>query len=228
MCGRFNIIDSPELRQLLQELDIDLKLPTRTNVAPTESVPLVRTAGDGNELVEVRWWLTPHWSKDISQKYSMFNARCETLTTSRAFAEPFKRRRGIVPMSAFIEWREEDEGKQPYVISAADEALAIAAVWDRWDRGDEPVESCALVTTAAAPEFQRIHDRMPLMLRADERSRWLDVSRPLDPEDPLFTPVLKMPLEVQPVSRGINNARSKDPALMIPTGDGLELSAGSA
>jgi putative SOS response-associated peptidase YedK len=229
MCGRFNVIDNPELRKLLQELGIDLSLPTRTNVAPTEPVPLVRRAEHSNELTEVRWWLTPHWAKQLDQKYSMFNARCETLATSRAFAEPFRRRRGIVPMSAFIEWRTEEQAgesvKQPYLIEARHEALAIAALWDRWEGGDEPIESCALITTEAAPEFREIHNRMPLILVADERARWLDVSCELDSDDPLFAPALKVPLCVQPVSRGINNARNKAVEFMAPTGDGYLLGA---
>lgn len=228
MCGRFNVIDDPELRKLLEDLGIDLNLPTRTNIAPTESIAMVRAAASGGrELEEVRWWLTPGWSREISQKYSMFNARSETLASSRAFAQPFKHRRGIVPISAFIEWRAEAGGKQPYLIAAEGEALAVAAVWDRWESGEETLESCALVTTAAAPEFQQVHQRMPVILRGDERERWLDTSQILTAEDPLFAPVLKVPLRVQPVSRGVNNARNKAAELMVPSDQGFRLAAGA-
>ena len=34
MCGRFNVIDSPGLQQLLRDLGIDLKLPGAVNIAP--------------------------------------------------------------------------------------------------------------------------------------------------------------------------------------------------
>ena len=136
-------------------------------------------------------------------------------------------------MSAFIEWRaeEDDTGrshKQPYLIAAEGEALAVAAIWDKWGSGDEMIESCALVTTAAAPEFQRVHKRMPVLLGADECERWLDVSAPIARDDPLFTPVLKRPFRVQPLSRAVNNARNKDVALMAPTGEGFRLAAGAA
>jgi putative SOS response-associated peptidase YedK len=227
MCGRFNVIDNPELQQLLRDLGIDLNLPTRTNIAPTEPVAMVRLADGGNELAEVRWWLTPRWAKQVDQKYAMFNARSETLASSRAFSEPFKRHRGIVPVSSFIEWRSEAGGKQPYLIEAVDQALALAAVWDCWGEGDDRVESCALVTTAAATDFQRLHNRMPVMLRADERERWLNVSKPLEADDPLFSPVLKQPLRIQPVSRGVNSARNKDPQLVESIGEGFELAVGS-
>ncbi len=222
MCGRFNVIDNPELQALLAELGIDLQLPTRSNIAPTENIAMVREQSP-RELVEVRWWLTPHWAKQVDQKYSMFNARAEGLPKSRAFGEPFKRRRGIVPVSNFIEWRTEEGGKQPYAIGVEGEALAIAAVWDHWEGDGQVIESCALVTVDAAPEFREIHNRMPLLLVGEERDRWLDVGTEIAPGDPLFAPALKLSMQAVPVSRGMNNARNKDPELLEPVGEPLQL-----
>lgn len=222
MCGRFNVIDNPELQALLKELGVDLGLPTRTNIAPTETIFMVREESP-RQLAQVRWWLTPHWAKQVDQKYSMFNARAEGLAKSRAFAEPFRHRRGIVPVSSFIEWRTEEGGKQPYVIEAEGEGLALAAVWDRWEGDGEVVESCALVTVAAAPEFEQIHNRMPLMLFDDERDRWLDSASEVAVDDPLFNPLLKRRMRATPVSRGINNARNKEAELLEAVGDPLPL-----
>jgi putative SOS response-associated peptidase YedK len=220
MCGRFNVIDNPELQALLNELGIDLGLPTRTNVAPTEIIAMVREESP-RQLAQVRWWLTPRWAKQVDQKYSMFNARAEGLAKSRAYGEPFRRRRGIVPVSSFIEWKKEAGGKQPYVIEAQGEALALAAVWDRWEGDGEVIESCALVTVDAAPEFERIHNRMPLILFGEERDHWLDVSAGIAADDPLFQPLLKRPMRATPVSPGVNNARNKEPSLLEATGDPL-------
>jgi len=227
MCGRFNVIDNPELQSLLKELGIDLGLPTRTNIAPTESIALVREQSP-RALTEVRWWLTPRWAKQVDQKYSMFNARAEGLAKSRAFAEPFKHRRGIVPASSFIEWRKEEGGagqaaKQPYCIEAVDEALALAALWERWEGDGEVVESCALVTVAAAPEFEQLHHRMPLVLVGEERDRWLDAEHEVAGDDPLFQPLLKRPLRATPISRGVNNARNKAPDLLAASGEPLAI-----
>ena len=151
MCGRFNVIDSPGLQQLLQDLGIDLRLPTAVNVAPTEQVCMVRDLDGSRQLDSARWWLTPSWSKAVDQKYSMFNARSETLATSRAFRHPFKSQRGIVPMSSFIEWRKEGSVKRPWLISGEDEALAVAALWDVWEGAAQPLLSCTLVTTRLSP-----------------------------------------------------------------------------
>ncbi len=225
MCGRFNVIDNPELQSLLKELGIDLGLPTRSNIAPTETIAMVREQSP-RALAEVRWWLTPRWAKQVDQKYSMFNARAEGLSSSRAYGEPFRQRRGIVPVSSFIEWRKEagpggQPGKQPYRIEAVGEALALAAVWERWEGDGQVVESCALVTVAAAPEFEQLHHRMPLVLVGEERDRWLAAGQEVAVDDPLFQPLLKRPLLATPISREVNSARNKSPALLEPVAEPL-------
>jgi putative SOS response-associated peptidase YedK len=227
MCGRFNVIDNPGLQQLLRDLGIDLQLPRGVNVAPTEPVSLVRAANGERTVDTARWWLTPSWAAAVDQKYAMFNARSETLASSRAFRHPFRCQRGVVPMSSFIEWRPEGGIKQPWLITTEQRALAVAAVWDVWEKGDQPLLSCALVTTAAAEEFTPWHARMPLLLTAEECARWLDNRQPVAPEDPLFRPGLKMPLCLQPLSRAVSNARNKELAVLQAVGEVIELQPGS-
>jgi putative SOS response-associated peptidase YedK len=224
MCGRFNVIDSPGLQELLRDLGLDLSLPQAANVAPTEQVSLVRRMETGATLEAARWWLTPSWAREVSQAYSMFNARSENLARSPAFRTPFKRQRGLVPMSHFIEWRQEEGAKQPWLISNDEHALAAAALWDVWEGDERPLLSCALVTTAAAPEFRPWHARMPVLLAPDERSAWLDNSRAIAPDDAVFRSELKTDLVLRPVSRAINNARNKDPAAMEGVGEVVRLS----
>lgn len=227
MCGRFNVIDSPGLQQLLQDLGIDLSLPPAVNLAPTEQVSLVRVGvADEAGVARVdaaRWWLTPSWAKEVSQAYSMFNARSETLAKSPAFRGPFRSQRGLVPMSSFIEWRVEDGVKQPWLISTEQQALAVAALWDVWKGEDTPLLSCTLVTTAAAPEFTPWHKRMPVILAADERERWLDNTRAIPPDDAIFRSELKAPLYLTPLARSVSNARHKDAAAMAGVGDTIVL-----
>ena len=223
MCGRFNVIDNPGLRQLLQDLGIDLQLPGGVNLAPTEQVPLVRELGLGKVVGPARWWLTPSWAKEVDQKYSMFNARSETLASSRAFRHPFKSQRGVVPMSSFIEWRPEDGVKQPWLITNEQHALAVAALWDVWEGGAEPLLSCTLVTTAAAPQFEPWHHRMPMLLSAQESHRWLDNSHEIAADDPMFRAELKMPLQLQPLSRAVSNSRHKELQVLQGVGEVVEL-----
>jgi len=216
MCGRFNVTEMPGLQNLLDSLGIDVRLPPpRYNVAPTEDVLLLHD-GQG-ELA--RWWLTPSWAREVSTKYSMFNARAESLAQSPAFRGPFKSQRGIVPMSSFIEWRTDQGHKQPWLITNKDSSLAVAALWDVWRGQPAPLLSCTLVTTEAAPEFQPWHSRMPVMLSLEECVRWLDNAEEIPPDDPLFRAELKFPLALQPLASSIGNSRNKDAALLEPVGE---------
>lgn len=215
MCGRFNMTDMPGLQNLLDELAIDLQLPEpQHNIAPTENVLLLRD-GQGDPA---RWWLVPSWATEVSTRYSMFNARAESLTRSPAFREPFRRQRGVVPMSSFIEWRQEQGQKQPWLVTNDDRTLTVAALWDVWEGGSAPLLSCTLVTTEAAESFKPWHSRMPVMLTREECRRWLDNQKTIDPEDRMLAPVLKENLRLYPISRSVGNASNNDPALFEPAG----------
>ncbi|MEM6546097.1 MAG: SOS response-associated peptidase [Pseudomonadota bacterium] len=233
MCGRFNVSSTPGLQELVAALGLSIDLPPpRFNIAPTENVPLLASFSPSQaiELRHARWWLTPSWSKGPSTRYAMFNARSETLTKSPAFKRPFARQRGIVPMSSFIEWRtstsEDAKSKQPWLITNDSEALAVAALWDVWNtRGDndmDPLLSCTLVTTAAAQEFAPWHKRMPVVLRQEDRDRWLHAESITD-DDALFSPVLREDLLLTPVDTKVGNSREKHPELMTSVGETVRL-----
>lgn len=73
MCGRYNIIDDPLTQALMMDLGLNIRLPTRYNIAPTERVPVVSELNGKRQCREMRWWLVPSWSDGPSTKYSMFN-----------------------------------------------------------------------------------------------------------------------------------------------------------
>ncbi|MBE9397141.1 SOS response-associated peptidase [Pontibacterium sp. N1Y112] len=209
MCGRYNIIDDPYTRALLEILDIHGHLETRYNIAPTERVPVIRQGQAGNELSSMRWWLVPSWVKEPSTRYSMFNARAEGLVESRAFRHSFKRQRCILPASSFIEWHTED-GKQPYEIRAETGALAFAGLWECWGTGAEQIYSCAMITTDAVSEFRDIHTRMPVMLAPDMFQQWLEPAIDGKALMPFLLPQLPTSLLVVAVDPRINLSRLKE------------------
>ena len=225
MCGRFNVIDNPEMRDLLQTLGVDVSVSPGINLAPTEQVQLVRHVEGRRGIAPAQWWLVPAWAQEATRKYAMFNARSETLTQRRAFATPYKRQRGLVPMTHFIEWRTEQGVKQPWLVGNPEGALAVAALWDIWHGGGSSLLSCTLVTTSAAPSFAPWHKRMPVVLAPDERELWLDNERAIAHDSNIFRPELKTPLRLVPLSRTASNARNKDASLLQPAGDVVELAA---
>ena len=50
----------------------------------------LRAETSGYNAALMRWWLVPHWSTGPQHKFSMFNARAETLASSPAYRDPFQ------------------------------------------------------------------------------------------------------------------------------------------
>ncbi len=225
MCGRYNIIDDPASRALLEILGIPFRLVDRYNIAPTESVPVVIQDTNGERVIhEMRWWLTPSWAPEMSTRYSMFNARAETVNSSRAFKGPFRHHRGIMPASSFIEWQATARGKQPFLIKPESGRIAFAAIWDVWDRPEAYIESCSLITTAAVEGLEWLHKRMPLMLADDQIDLWLDHQAEIREVLPLLKPGLPEDLLAYPIASRVNNARHKDRELLEPLGEARRIS----
>src|SRR5438270_9890548 len=129
MCGR------AKLETDVSEIKIALRIPPEYptpnfppswNIAPTDSLPIVRyDAKAGSRTLDLmRWGLVPYWSKDLKIGFSTINAMAETVDKKPVFREAFQRRRCIVPVDSFYEWKKLDaKAKQPYAIALADRSL---------------------------------------------------------------------------------------------------------
>src|SRR6266446_6526786 len=157
MCGR------AKLETDVSEIKIAFRIPPEYptpnfppswNVAPTDNLPIVRyDAKAGHRALDLmRWGLVPYWAKDIKIGFSTINAMAETVNSKAVFREAFARRRCIVPVDSFYEWKKLDDGKtkQPYAIALADRSLmALAGLWETWKSraNAETVWSFTIVTT---------------------------------------------------------------------------------
>jgi putative SOS response-associated peptidase YedK len=188
--------------------------PDNLNAAPTETIMVLRLDDAGGpELVPMRWWLTPHWAKEVTTRYSMFNAKSETVHKSPAFREPFRSRRCVVPVCGFYEWARSAGRKLPYYIHPAQASgLLLAGIWDRWRDPEtgEGLESFAVLTTPASAGLAFVHHRQPVMLGRRDARLWMDPQTDPEQLNPLLGSALPLPLEALPVSDWVNNARHKD------------------
>ena len=152
-----------------------MNLAPRYNVAPTQSVPVVRrTSARECDAVMMRWGLIPSWAKDTRLGARMINARAETVAEKPAFRGAFRSRRCLVPADGFYEWQARPGGKQPYRIARSGGGLfSFAGLWERWEKAADgaPVGSFTIVTTTATPELYLIHPRMPVILDSGGTTR---------------------------------------------------------
>ncbi|MFB6350991.1 MAG: SOS response-associated peptidase, partial [Bradymonadaceae bacterium] len=151
MCGRFTLNTTGREIAVQFDLDAELEIPARYNIAPTDDSPIVRLPDMAapREASFLRWGLVPFWADDPSIGNRMINARAETVPDKPSFRAAFKKRRCVVPASGFYEWKKTEDGKQPYYIRHADEqVLGFAGLWERWtdDHSGEVVESFTILT----------------------------------------------------------------------------------
>ena len=135
----------------------------RYNIAPTQPVVAVRPGERaGREARMLRWGLVPHWSKGPDNRYSMINARLESVAQKPAYRNAFRYRRCLVPADGFYEWRRDGLTKTPYFITTCDDQpFGLAALWEAWTdkQTGERIESTTLITTAQPSSVRRPHPR---------------------------------------------------------------------
>ena len=220
MCGRFTQAMSwKKLHDLYQmpRQATRLSLRPRYNGCPTQDFAVCRLESSERAIVTLRWGLIPGWAKDAKMGSRLINARAETVHEKPAFRTAFRRRRCLIPADGWLEWREEETGKQPWFITAAGGApLSFAGLWERWEKGDEPIETFTILTTAASPGLIAIHHRQPTIIEPDNFDAWLAPGTPAERLLALARRAYEGPFDRWPVSRRVNNPRNEGPDLVQP------------
>ncbi len=222
MCGRYAIYGpiSRANRDSIEFLGEEVTFQPTYNAAPTQSLPVLRTAGGGRELGLLRWGLVPSWAKDPAIGARMINARSETAAEKPAFRAAFRRRRCLVPMCGFYEWQKSAGPKVPHHVRLLNaEIFAAAGLHEHWPGRDgaDPIESYTILTTSANEMMRALHDRMPVILHERDYEAWLDPDN--DDTEALAALLVPFPAEEMrawPVSTRVNNARNDGPALIEP------------
>jgi putative SOS response-associated peptidase YedK len=221
MCARYSLIATAEELVEWFKLRKQLTLAPRYNIAPTQPVMVVRQDPDTSERAFelMRWGLIPSWAKDPSIGNKMINARSETAAEKPSFRTAMKRRRCLLPVSGYYEWKALDKRKQPYLIRPKEAPLmAFAGLWESWNspEGDQ-VQSCTLLTQDARGAMRDIHDRMPVLLAPEHYDAWLDPAQ--QDGQGLLGRIGLIPdesLEAIPVSTHVNNPRHEGPGCIAP------------
>jgi putative SOS response-associated peptidase YedK len=225
MCGRFTLsAPSEEIATIFGVAEVP-DLPPRYNVAPSQMVAAVRVGPESGvrEFILLHWGLVPAWARDPAIGNKLINARSETVAEKASFKGAFRSRRCLVLADGFYEWKRSDRGKQPFHVRMRDQRpFAFAGLWERWTRGDAPIESCTILTTDANEAVGAIHRRMPVILHPTDWAAWLDPDN--QDTDALQRMLRAFPAEgmsAQAVSTAVNTPRNDSPACVepVPSGD---------
>ena len=171
------MLEPEELRGQLGLGELPVDLVSNHNISPGMLVPVI-TNPLSRDVEMFKWGLVPGWAKDPKIGYKMFNARAETLSEKPSFRIPFLRRRCLIPADGFYEWKAINGRKHPFLFTLKDQAaFTFAGLWELWrDANGNELKSCTLITTTPNELIAQYHDRMPVILDAGTRWRWLEES----------------------------------------------------
>lgn len=192
-------------------------------------LPLI-TGAEPEHITMTEWGLIPRWTKDEVKAKEIqgmtLNARCETVYEKPSFRDAIVKRRGLLPVNAFVEWRHDDNIKQPYLVRMlGSEIFTIGCIWEEWTNqaSGELRRTFSVVTTGANLLMAHIHNvkqRMPVIIPATDRSAWLHADDRGFVE-PLFRPLEDGLLEAFPITREASRIKrnNADAEFLEPIGD---------
>jgi putative SOS response-associated peptidase YedK len=215
MCGRYTLRRIDLIRAALGAVPAppfdEFTERPRFNVAPSQLIPLVRIDSQGRRVLDLaRWGFIPAWAKSLP-RLKPINARAENLARGAMFRSALGRRRCLIPADGFYEWKAHpgQRAKQPYFIRFKDDRpFAFAGLFERWTApdADQPLQTCAIITTAPNELLKPLHDRMPAIVRPEDYARWLDPETPAETACEILQPHRPDEMEAYPVDARVNRA----------------------
>jgi putative SOS response-associated peptidase YedK len=220
MCGRYAIIRPPEELKALFGYTDTPNFPPRTNIAPTQPVPVVHCADGRRRFTLMRWGFVPGWVKDLKGFPLIINIRSETVQEKASFRAAFARRRALMPADAFYEWRRQDKTSTPFMLRRPDrKPFAFAALWETWSASDgSEIDTAALINTTANGLIAAIHERSPVILPERHFEEWLDPMTAPERARKLLQPPADDLLEMIPISTAVNKVSNDGPEVQRAAG----------
>lgn len=160
---------------------------------------------DGERIIRpMRYRIRPNGTREeVPDKFGVYNARLDSLTSKKTWQPLFMRRHGLVPFTNFYEWvldpneksdlglfnfLEEDDKQRvgdnqnakKRLISfypSGREIMWAPCLWDEWISPDGQISFCsfAIITTDPPREVSRMgHDRCPIFLKQEYIREWLN------------------------------------------------------
>ncbi|HZF25514.1 MAG TPA: SOS response-associated peptidase [Steroidobacteraceae bacterium] len=199
------------------------------NAAPSMQLSVVTAGPDGPEARAMKWGFVPGWWKQAKPPKLTINARSEDAANLPMWQAAFRGSRCLVPAIGWYEWRSESRVdtttgeisavRRPYFIHLEGlEPLSFAGLWSRWqpDKDAEPLLTFSILTRTPTPSLAQLHDRMPVVLREDQFTAWLDPANDDSSAQRTLSGGALLEFRHYPVSTYVNNPRNEGKECIEP------------
>ena len=138
-------------------------LPIRWNGPPGDRYAVCRSSGEQREIAPMKWGLVRAWAR--SDDFAPHNARAETAATKPTFRDAWRRRRAVLPVNGWYEWRKPERTPK-----------APSCTWRRCgNAGTARTDRSTVSPCSPRPHVAAIHNRQPAVLESEaEIDDWLD------------------------------------------------------
>lgn len=195
MCAQYTVFTEDEIMEMRAIINEASKkfgedAIVTGEVRPTNHAPILTLQSNRLSPQPVSWGF-PKWDG----KGVVINARCETALEKKMFSHPLLTRRCVVPSTGFFEWREEAVEEPDMQISffpiekktmgktrkekllfrrPGESMLYMAGMINTFTNEDGSTrDAFVILTTSPTPFMTQFHDRMPVILAADECEQWI-------------------------------------------------------
>jgi len=180
----------------------------------------------------MRWGLIPSWVKDRAKADELasmtLNAKSETVFEKPSFRSAIAKRRALLAVNGFVEWRHEGTQKIPHLIRMQHhEIFTLGCLWEQWaDReSGEVLRTFSIVTTEANELMSYVHNnkqRMPVVIPQGSRTAWLQADD-RETATMLMRPLPEGLLTATPLSREVSRIKVNvdHHELLEPTGPSI-------
>lgn len=227
MCGRYGLYDADakklEKRFVLQDKPTFVS-SNNYNVSPMQRMPII-FEDEGKRVAQImQWGFIPFFAKG-PKGFRPINTVSETAFEKPMWREAMKHHRCLVPARGFFEWKKFEgesgkiERKVPYFIHPKDmDLFAFAGVYSIWkDVEGLPFYTFSIMTTSPNKEMEAIHNRMPVILRPEQETLWLNPEYSEEKQlADLLVPYPDGMLEIYRVSDDVGSPRNNDKHLVEP------------
>ena len=179
MCCRYWADESPELREIVEEMNRSplvakwhktTGITTFGEVRPANVVPVIAPDRAGRRAVFPMKW-------GYSGKTLLINARSETAAVKPTFKMDWQKHRCIIPASWYFEWEHlvGSDGRKrtgdKYMIQPKNSTMTwLCGLY----RLEENLPVFVILTREPGEEIRFIHERMPLIMPENLVNDWID------------------------------------------------------
>lgn len=176
------------------------------NIPRGQHIPVITISDGIRELVRMRWGAAPGNDAIVDTEGGQ--------DLKKMFEKSV--RRIVAPVSGFYVWKESREDEHPFFVRMMDNsAMAVAGLVFKSADGES--EYCEFIERDSNTLIQPMSPKMPLLLKDDYVSRWLDPSmeggKIVEQTKSLY---LITDLTVHRVSKKVNDPTNNDKKLIQP------------